>query len=323
MKNLRKIFSWIAKAIAWLLAIIVLAGVSFRLLAPPPQVPGKLVDIGDFKLHINSEGEKSHKPTLVIETGQALPSEHYHWLSEGLKESMRVVRYDRAGIAYSDPSHTPRDPQTIARELHKLLEESGESPPYILAGHSFGGLFIRVYTQLYPDEVKGMIFLDSSHPDQRQRLNRPEGKDYSWILNSFAFLADMGILGMFERLSGSMFYVEEFPDEVNHRFHDYMLNGKYLRGYRDEMKWSRAVYDQSRETKDFASLPIRVFTAGIKYNGEEANPDWVQLQAEIAELSTNSQHFVLDGHHNSIYTSEKNARIICEEIQKLLKDLGY
>jgi len=72
-----------------------------------------------------------------------MATEYYHWLSEGLKDSMRVIRYDRTGIGYSEASNTPRTPETIAHELHQLLEEAGESPPYIMAGHSLGGPYIR------------------------------------------------------------------------------------------------------------------------------------------------------------------------------------
>lgn len=323
MKIVSKILKGLAKGLGLLLALIIIAGLLFRLFAPEPQVPGEMVDMGDFHLHINASGEKNNKPTLVLETGQALPSEHYHWLSEGLKDSLRVVRYDRAGIAYSDLSGTPRDPKTIAQELHTLLEKSGEAPPYILAGHSFGGLFIRVYTQMYPEEVAGLVFLDSSHPDQRARLNRPKGKDMSGIVRSIAALADMGILGLFDRFNGSMLHVDDFPEEINEGFYDYMLDGKYLRGYAEELKWSHAVYEQARETTDFGSLPVRVFSAGKKYNGEDANPQWIELQKEIAELSTDGKHFIMDGHHNSIYTNKKNADVICEEILRLVKDLDH
>ncbi|MDW3652814.1 MAG: alpha/beta hydrolase [Bacteroidia bacterium] len=323
MQKISKLFSYLAKAIGLLLTLVILAGFIFRLFAPEAKPQGEFVEMGAFDLHIHATGEKSHKPSLVIETGQALPGEHYHWLSEGLKDSLRVIRYDRAGIAYSDLSGTPRDPKTIAHELHELLEKSGESPPYILLGHSFGGLFIRVYTQLYPDEVEGMIFLDSSHPDQRERLNYPKQKDFSWILNTAAVLGDMGILGLFDRLNGSIFYVEDFPDEVNNRFHDYTLDGKYYRGYRDEIKWESYVYEQARETKDFGSLPIRVFTANKRYNGDEAKPEWIELQKEIAGLSTDGKHFLLNGHHNSVYTTKKNADIVCHEVLKLVKELGY
>ena len=319
MKVFVKILKWIGLAIGSILVLIILAGLALRLLGPKPKPPGEMVDMGGYNLHIHSTGPKSDKPTLILETGQAIPSEHYHWLSEGLKDHMRVVRYDRAGIGYSDLSHTPRDPTTIARELHALLEKAGESPPYILAGHSFGGLFIRVFTQLYPDEVVAMAFLDSSHPDQRERLGWSEPRDITWILNSVAVLGDMGILGLFDRYKGSLISVEDLPEEVNKGFLDYTLNGRYIRGAREELKWDQAVYDQSRGAKDFDSLPIRVFTAAKKYSGADANPKWVELQREIAALSTEGKHILIDGHHNSIYTTKENADVICQEVLKLLE----
>ena len=323
MKTLLKILKWIGLSIGFLLGIIVLAGLSYRLFGPAPKPPGELVDIGDFNLHIHSTGEKSGKPTLILESGQGIPSEHYHWLSEGLKDSMRVIRYDRAGIGYSDLSGTPRDPTTIAQELHTLLEKAGEAPPYILAGHSFGGLYIRVFAQLYPEEVVGLAFLDSSHPDQQERLNHSEPRDLTWILSTVAVIADLGILGLFDRYKGSLISSDDLPEEVNKGFLDYTINGKYIRGVREEVKWDPAGFNQAREAREFGSLPIRVFTAGKKYSGDEANPKWIELQRELAELSTAGEHILIDGHHNSIYTTKENADKICNKILQLLREEGY
>ncbi|MEM9931672.1 MAG: alpha/beta hydrolase, partial [Bacteroidota bacterium] len=286
---------------------------------PSPQPPGEIIDMGTHQMHIHRTGEKNHKPTLVLETGQALPTEHYHWLSEGLKDSLRVFRYDRAGIGYSELSHTPRDPETIARELHELLEVAGEKPPYIMAGHSFGGLYIRVFTQLYPDEVDAMVFIDASHPDQRERFNRPDPKDVSWMLSGMALLADAGVMALFDRLNGSILYVDELPKEVNERFYDYTLNGTYYRGFREENRWDKSAYQQARTTKDFGDLPIRVFSAGQRYDGTKAKPLWLELQREIAGLSTNGKQVTVAGHHNSIYTTKENADLICAEILRLAK----
>lgn len=317
MKIFIKVLKWIGISIGSILGIIIIAGLSFRLFGPKPNPPGQLVDVGGFNLHIRTAGEKSTKPTLVLETGQGIPTEHYHWISEGLKDSMRVVRYDRAGIGYSDLSGTPRDPETIARELHTLLEKAGEKPPYIMAGHSFGGLYIRVFASLYPEEVVGMAFLDSSHPDQRERLEMSSRPDLTMILNAIAVLGDIGVLGLFDRYNGSMLRVDELPAEVNERFYDYTLNGKYIRGLRDEASWDKAGYDQARKAIEFDSIPIRVFTAGKKYNGKDANPKWVELQREIANLSTDNKHILVDGHHNSIYTTKENADLICQEILQM------
>ncbi|WP_439474733.1 alpha/beta fold hydrolase [Algoriphagus formosus] len=331
MNVIFKILKWILKAIGLLLAIIIFAGLIFRLFAPEPQPPGELIDIGGFSLHINSVGERNNKPTLIIESGAGAPSEYYYWLGEGLKDSMQVVRYDRAGIGYSDVSDTPRDPETIARELHTLLEKAGVSPPYIMAGHSYGGHYIRVFTELYPDDVLGLVFLDSPHPNESKRLNMPpEPKFLNELYNIGAVLGDLGILGLFDRILGPILWVPGLPEEVTERYHDYTLNGNYLWGYLKEEKWYPKLVEMSDMTSDFGSRPIRVF-AGTNLNENALlkmglNPEAIRterrkLQEELAGLSTNGQAFFLKGGHITIFSQKENADIICGEILKLLREL--
>lgn len=208
MKIFKKILKWIGLSIGSLSMLIILAGLCLRLSSPKPQPAGKLVDIGGFKLHIDAKGEKNNKPTLIIEGGNGTATEYYHWLNEGLKDSMRVVRYDRAGIGYSEASNTPRTPEIIAHELHKLLEKAGETPPYIMAGHSLGGPYIRVFTQLYPKEVKGMVLLDATHPKFAKRHTHLP-LESSWKFKTIialqraqAVLGDLGILMLYDRIAG-------------------------------------------------------------------------------------------------------------------------
>ncbi len=199
-----KILKWIGLSIASLLLLIILVGLCFRLFSAKPEPPGKLVDIGGFKLHINSTGERNNRPTLVIEAGAGGHSEYYNWIAEGVSDSMRVVRYDRAGIGYSELSDTPRDPETVARELHALLGRTGESPPYIMAGHSHGGHYIRVFKQFYPNEVAALVLLDSGHPDEHERLNMPPSP--SWLNSMYyagAVLGDLGVLDLYITLFGN------------------------------------------------------------------------------------------------------------------------
>ena len=324
MKIVLKILKWIGLSVGSLLLLIILSGVGFRLFGPEPQKPtGKLVDIGGFQLHINAAGEKNNKPTLVIEGGAGVASGYYHWLNEGLKDKIRVVRYDRAGLGYSDVSNTPRDPDTIAHELYTLLEESGESPPYILAGHSFGGVYIRVFTQLYPDEVVGMIFLDASHPEQVERINLTQESSSKFklvlgVLNAQAVLGDMGILTLYESFTGPILAAEGLPEEVNNRTRDFFIDGKYVRGYREELKWYHAGLERATAANEFGSLPIRVFTAS-----EGNDSEWIKMQQEIADLSTNGTQMSIDGNHATIFTKKENADIICKEIIKLLETLQY
>ncbi len=330
MKILLKVLKWIGLIIGSILMLIIFAGLIFRLFDTKPPAPGELVEVGDFKLHIHAEGAKSNKPTLVLEGGLGVPSDHYHWLSEGLKDSMRVVRYDRAGIVYSEASQTPRDAETVVRELHSLLEKAGESPPYILAGHSMGGLFIRVFAQLYPDEVAGLVFLDSSHPDFRERLNLPPPPSTEGLLTTLAVVADLGVLTLFDHLFGPLLAAEGLPQDVNDRALGYTYNGKYLRAVLREDQVSASVFERAKSAKDFGTMPIQVFVAHERqvqaYHRYGIDPDWataetMKMQQELADLSTAGKLLTINGNHNSIYTKKENAAIICQEILHLLEEV--
>ncbi len=332
MRIIRRVLKYIGISIGSLLLLIILAGLCLRMFSAKPQPPGELVDIGGFKLHINSMGEKNNKPTLVIESGAGAPSEYYYWLGEGLKDILRVVRYDRAGIGYSELSDGPRDPQTVAHELHTLLEKAGESPPYIMAGHSYGGHYIRVFKQLYPNEVAALVFLDSGHPDEHERLNLPPSP--SWLNSMYyagALLGDLGVLDLYTRMAErSILWVPGLPEEVIDRYRDYTLNGKYLWGYLEEEKWHDDLVDMSRKASEFDTLPIRVFSGThwnkkallkMGLNPEKMKTERVKMHEEMASLSTNGKVFFLDGGHITIFSLKENADIICKEIIQLLKEL--
>ena len=129
-----------------------------------PVPPGKLVDLGGYKLHLHCLGSGS--PTVVLEAalgGASLDWEKVHAPAAGIT---RVCSYDRAGYGWSDPSPNPRDSNSLARELHRLLEADGIVGPYILAAHSLGGFHVRMFAAQYPNEVVGMLLLDASHEDQ-------------------------------------------------------------------------------------------------------------------------------------------------------------
>ncbi len=331
MRILLKIFKWLAKVIGLLLALIIVAGLVWRIIGPDPEPPGKLVDIGGFKLHINATGQKNNKPTLVIESGAGAPSGGYYWLGEGLKDSIRVIRYDRAGIGYSDFSNVQRNPETIARELHTLLEKSGESPPYIMAGHSFGGHYIKVFTKIYPDEVAALVFLDAPHPDINKRLNLPEPPAYlNALYKAGAVIGDMGILNLFDRMLGPILWAPGLPQEVIDKFYDHTSNGKYIRGYLAEERYYEDLEEMSRQASQFDSLPIRVFS-GVKLNEralrkmgldpEKMRVERIKMQEEIASLSSNGEVIFLEGGHVTIFTEKENADIICKEILTLLEEL--
>ncbi len=328
MKIIIKTLKWTGITIGAILILIIITSLIYRSFSSESQPPGKLVDVGGHRLHINSVGVKNDKPTLVIEAGAGAFSEYYYWLGEGLKDSMRVVRYDRAGIGYSELSESPRNPETTAQELHALLEASGESPPYIMAGHSYGGHYIRVFKEKYPTEVEGLVFLDAPHPDENERLKMPPSPGY---LNSLfklgAVLGDLGVLHLIDKTVFPLLIAPGLPDSVTERFKDYSINGNYLKGYMQEQKWHETLLEMSRASSNFGDLPVRVF-AGTKLNEaiirkKGYDPDFIRterrkMQEEVSELSTDGEVFFMEGGH-FFFIDKKEADIVCKEILKMCR----
>jgi pimeloyl-ACP methyl ester carboxylesterase len=171
-------------------------------------------------------------------------------------------------MGYSDASYPARDPGTIAHELHTLFEKAGKSPPYMLAGHSLGGSFVRVFAQLYPDEVVAMLLMDTTHPEQLERRILPLKSDWKfrsmiWLYDVQSVLGDMGIMMLYDKLMGPILQreMEGLPDDINQRSQDFLIDGKYIRAFGKEMDQYHATLERTKRTNNFGSLPIRVFTA--------------------------------------------------------------
>jgi alpha-beta hydrolase superfamily lysophospholipase len=115
--------------------------------------PGRMVDVGGHRLHLHITGEDRNTPTVVLEGGLGFPSVEWAWVQAGVAHFARVVAYDRAGVAWSEPGPKPRDGHRIAEELHAALHAAGIEGPYVLVGHSFGGLFVRAFADSLPSWV--------------------------------------------------------------------------------------------------------------------------------------------------------------------------
>lgn len=142
--------------------------------------PGKMVDVGKHSLHLNCSGKG--EPTVILEHGLGWTSVEWSLVQKEVEKFTRVCSYDRAGYAWSEEGELPRTSERFADELHDLLKEAEVPPPYILVGHSYGGINVRVYADKYPDEVAGLVLVDPSHEKQYTMFpqgNRPES--ISWL----------------------------------------------------------------------------------------------------------------------------------------------
>jgi pimeloyl-ACP methyl ester carboxylesterase len=145
---------------------------TFRAQHPEPGIDYL---VNGKKMHMNCTGVGT--PTIVLDSGLGWDSLVWGGIQPKLAKSTRVCSYDRAGFGLSEAQSGPRDAAHIASELHNLLKEAGVSGPIVLMGHSVAGMYIREYASHYPDQVAGLVFVDSSTPLQNRNphLNTGQG----------------------------------------------------------------------------------------------------------------------------------------------------
>jgi len=131
---------------------------------------GQKLDIGGIKLYYELLGEHYDGPTLVFESGYGVPLENWNSIKNEVSKFSRMFIYDRAGIGNSEIDDRPQHSRQSVDNLHALLKKAGVKPPYVLVGHSIGGLNVRLFASKYPEEVVGVVLLDSSHEDQNKIL---------------------------------------------------------------------------------------------------------------------------------------------------------
>ena len=174
MRRTGKVLLWLVVA----LLVLAVIGAIYQAIATqlderayPP--PGELVDVDGHRLHINCVGQGS--PTVILEAANLGMSAHWVRVQQQVADTTRVCAYDRAGMGWSERGPEPRDAKQISSELHDLLANAaGIEGPYVLVGHSYGGLYARMYAARYSEEVAGVVLVDSTHPEQFTRS--PEGR---------------------------------------------------------------------------------------------------------------------------------------------------
>jgi pimeloyl-ACP methyl ester carboxylesterase len=281
--------------------------------------PGVRVDIGGYSLHLNCQGEGS--PTVVVDAGNGDFSLGWGLVQPKVAEFSRICTYDRAGYGWSDPGPQPRSAEQIATELHTLLSKAGVAGPYVLVGHSMGGYDVRMFAHLYPDEVAGMVLVDSGHPDQFNRLppeyNRITQQQTSY-LSMMAFMARFGILRLLGNASGGQnlapAFIRQLPAEAQEPYLAMMSHPAYFETTLAEFKALAKSNVQVSALGGLGDRPLYVLTAGNSIDADalasiglpadfdvaQLQQTWLELQAELAALSTNSTHTIVEGSPHAI-----------------------
>lgn len=268
----------------------------------PP--PGRMVSIGTHDIHLNCVG--SGRPTVVFESDlDQYGSLSWVPVQDKIGELTRACSYDRAGMLWSEPGPLPRDGETIARELHTVLDAAGEDGPFVLVGHAFGGAYVRIFAGLYPDDVSGMVLLESSHPEMLTRFADygvvPEIPDRN-IRPLILFLSHLGSPG---RYKGNEYHL---PSDIYDPVQAFLPESSMA--WFDESVESSNTLAEAGQYMHLGDWPLIVLaTSGPSPSlgdlGLKLDDLSIELQRELLQLSMDSEFRSYEiGHYPQIQSPE-------------------
>lgn len=238
---------------------------------------GNRVSVNGAELYYERTGKADGKPVLVFDSGYGWSLDNWEPIRKELESFTELFFYDRAGIGRSGKSAGPLHSRQIVRNLRELLQQAGVEPPYVFVGHSFGGLNVRLFAQLYPEETAGVVLLDSCHEDQNWKM-----------VPLFAEEVRKEYLGQFT-VEASL---EEFEQSLQ------QVRGTTL-----------------------ADMQLLVVTGARQpHHTEESMREWLGFQVELAGLSANSQHLVLEEAGHAVHIDQPAA--VVEAIKTMMEKMN-
>jgi pimeloyl-ACP methyl ester carboxylesterase len=247
-------------------------------------MPGHLLDVGGRRLYLHCTGSGS--PTVVLVSGLAEASVYWGgWIAPAVAQNTTVCAYDRAGQGWSDPPASPQDGVAVATDLHTLLDHAQIPGPYVLVGHSTGGAYVRVFAARYPDQVAGMVLLDSQ-PNEALTGLPDFPSQYSTLRRASALFPSLARLGVFQLVN--RFASDPLPVPTRDEERAVVSTANLNRIQRDEFAELPMTLMEAAALTSIGDRPLIVVTAG---KGAEAG--WLPLQDKMTGLSTNSAHRVL------------------------------
>jgi len=283
---------WLLYPVIAALALASLGGLAESVVlqhrAASMAMPGTSYDVGGRTLHLHCTGMGS--PTVVLESGLGEMSANWARIAPAVSGTTRVCAYDRAGQGWSDDADTPQDGRAVAHDLHALLTAAGETGPVVLVGHSIGGVYAMTYTARYPDEVAGLVLLDSSTPYQFDLAGY--ATQYGMMRRGYAVAQTASRLGLGLLIPHSM--MSTLPDPAGAQVAAFATSPRGARNARDELAGLPAAFDQAKALHSLGAKPLAVLTA----TGSLSDTDgWAAAHDRLAALSTNCSHRIVTATH--------------------------
>jgi len=302
----RRIFrlaKWALALTALLVALLLFAGFLYEQFAlagiatnfPPP---GELVDVDGRQIHLHVQGQGS--PTVIFESGLGEFSLSWHGVAAEVAKSTQVITYDRAGLGWSEPALGPRDSDAVVKDLHAALKARGIEGPFVLVGHSAGGLHVRMYSYSYPEDVAGIVLVDSSHEEQWESYPPAVREQFEQVQEMVSLFSQTARFGLV-RLLDSDPENGDIPKSIRNTQKALSARQSQMNAVAEELAALRSSMQQTAEAAiPWGALPLEVLSAGKPSkmvddaNRKEMSQIWVKLQSELAGRSTQSKHQTLE-----------------------------
>lgn len=278
--------------------------------------PGKLIEVNGHKMHIYSEGKG--EVTVVFTVGSGTPCAYtdYYYIQKELSKAVRTVSYDRAGYGFSEPAATPRTIEEQVKDLHELLEKSGEKPPYVFTAHSLSSLEAMHYAQLYPEEVAGIVLIDGGSPDYYAGYKETEALALSYVLEGArecGLVRALGSIGILTPMVGENKRYEMLPESLAGMDKIMFYRDLGSKTNRSEIKNMNENAKKVIEGGKLGNMPLFILT-------KKSDAKWNKTQEDLKTWSNDStQEIISDTGH---YIHWDKPDMVLEKIQELIKEKG-
>jgi pimeloyl-ACP methyl ester carboxylesterase len=255
-------------------------------------------------------------PTVIVEAGLNDFSVGWRDIQSQVAQQSRACTYDRAGSGWSDYDGEIPLPPHVVKNLKAALDGAEVYPPYLLVGHSWGGILAREFAARFPDQVAGLVLVDSSH--ENQNLGRPdEFEELSVGFLRYCHAASFVGLTRALRLRGDPWF-DDPPSRAMALYRTHSCAADLKSRYAASLSMA-----QTDPPRGLGTLPLRVLTRGVADDGTDLDPEeqewektWLSFQSELASLSTNSRHLVVAGASHFIQWDKPE--VIVRAIEELL-----
>ena len=329
--------------IAALIAILVLTGFIYQTAGSaadkrnfPP--PGRFVDIGGRRLHLVEAGQGS--PTVIFESGIAASSLNWTALQAEVARFTRACAYDRSWLGWSDPAGTSRVASRLVEDLHSLLTRARVPAPYLLVGHSFGGLLVQAYAVKYPDQVAGLVLIDPLPAAEWLNTSQEQTRILRWgirLSRRGALLARFGVVRIslallsgggrripkfvarvtsgraestLSRLVGE---VQKMPPEVWPMVRAHWCQPKSFRGMAEYFTSLPASSAEAAAITALPPVPVSILSAG------NSTPAQLTERDAIASRSPHGKHIIVKDSGHWIHLDQPE--VVLETIREVVESV--